>query len=219
MPKKTFLNLEGKKRKQITDAFLREFAVRYFDEASISMVVKQLGIAKGSVYQYFDDKLDIFTYLISECSAVKQRYTASVDRKDYPDFWAYFRALYEKGYLFDADNPLHSHFLHKLSQNLSSPSVKKLYNELLEQVVRAFEYMVEYEMKEGLFRSDLPVRTLGFLLYKIGSGVQEQLEYSGVINPKESIRNSLPVYHGKKEELMRAVDEYILLVRPAFEKY
>ncbi|WP_319481504.1 TetR/AcrR family transcriptional regulator [uncultured Draconibacterium sp.] len=218
MPKETFIKLKEEKKKQITDAFLREFAVKTYDEASISMVVKQLGIAKGSIYQYFNDKLDLFMYLVGESVAVKSRYTASLKREDYSDFWTYFSDLYVYGFQFDDENPLQSHFLHNLTQNLNSPSIKHLYNELLSQVVTGFEKMAEYEVQKGLFRSDIPVKTQGFFLYKLGISIQEQLEVMGVINPKVSIEKQQPVYFGKMNELMQVVADYIKLAKPAFNK-
>ncbi|MDX8338878.1 TetR/AcrR family transcriptional regulator [Draconibacterium sp. IB214405] len=218
MPKETFIKLKEEKQKQIREAFLREFAIKTYDEASISMVVKQLGIAKGSVYQYFEDKLDLFMYLVNESVAVKSKYTAVLKRENYPDFWAYFSDLYEYGFQFDQENPLNSHFLHNLTQNLNSPSIKHFYNELLSQVITGFEKLAEYEVENGLFRSDVPVKTLGFFLYKLGSSIQEQLEISGIINPKESIQKGLPVYFGKKDELMQVVADYIKLAKPAFNK-
>lgn len=218
MPKSTFINLKKEKREVLTDAFLREFAVKTYDEASITEVVKKLGIAKGSIYQYFNDKLDLFIYLIGECSTVKQKYTGSVERKSYPDFWSYFRELYVLGFQFDAENPLESHFLHNLTQNLNSLSVKKLYEDMLGQVVSGFKSMVQAEVDSQLFRNDISTKTMGFMLYKFGVSIQEQLEYSGIINPKESIQKNLPVYQGKKETLMQTVDECIKLMKPAFDK-
>lgn len=218
MPKQTFLNLGEAKKKQITDAFLREFAVKPFDEASVSIVVKQLGIAKGSVYQYFEDKLDLFLYLIDECVAVKRAYVESVVREEYGDFWDYFRDLYVHGYQFDEENPLQSHFLHKLVQNLNSASIRDLFDSLLKQSVLGFEEFVSHEIAIGRFRDDIPANTMGFMLYKVGISIQEQLEAMGVINPEESIAKNIPVYQGKKEALMQTVDEYIRLVRPAFDK-
>lgn len=216
MPKETFQNLPGEKKEKITNAFLREFSVHPYDKASISSVVKSLGIAKGSVYQYFDDKLDLFTYLIEECSAVKMKYIGHLKRKNFDNFWAYFRALYEEGVKFDLENPLESHFLHSLADNLNSPSVKEIYDEMMIQTVKAFENMVRYEVEQGFFRDDVPVPTMGCMLYKGGVSIQEQLTYSGIINPKKSIQNNQPVYHGKKQVLMQKVDEYISLLSEAF---
>ena len=218
MPKQTFLNLKEAKKKLITEAFLREFATKTFDDASLTDVVKSLGIAKGSVYQYFDDKLDLFLFLIQECSAVKMKYVGSVKRSNYSDYWTFFRALYEHGIQFDDENPLHSHFLHNLVNNLNSPSVKDLFDKMKLQVVTAFEEMVKEEIQSGHFREDLSPETMGFVLYKMGVAIQEHLEFTGVINPQESIQRNQSVFQGKKEPLMQLVDEHIALIRPAFDK-
>lgn len=218
MPKETFLNLKEDKRQQITKAFLKEFTMNSYDNASITTVVKVLGIAKGSIYQYFDDKLDLFIYLIKECSAVKIKYLAPLDRKDFSDFWGYFRKMYECGYQFDIENPLQSHFLHNLVQNINSPSVQSLFNEMVKQSVSAFEKMVEHEIGLGKFRNDIPSETMGFMLYKVGLSIMEQLEFTGIINPQKSINNNLPVYQGKKNELMAMVDNYLKLIKISFDK-
>ncbi|MEQ8470772.1 MAG: TetR/AcrR family transcriptional regulator [Marinoscillum sp.] len=218
MPKSTFQNLDNSKRKQITEAFLREFAIKTFDEASITVVVKQLGIAKGSIYQYFKDKLDLYMYLIQECSIVKMSYVQSIKREDHPDFWAYFRNLYAAGYEFDAQNPLQSHFLHNLIQNLNSPSVKPLFDQMMGQTIAGFETLVAKEIELGLFRSDVPVKTMAFMLYKVGVGIQEYLEHTKIIEPKQSIYKNQPVYQNKKDFLLATVDEFISLIKPTFNK-
>ncbi len=212
------MKLGEEKRKRIEEAFLREFAVNSYDEASLSDVVKKLGIAKGSIYQYFEDKLDLFMYLVHTCNQVKLRYVGSVAAKGFPDFWAYFRKLFELGYQFDAENPLQSHFLHNLVRNVNSPSVRDLYDELMLQSVRGFGKMVAMEIELGRFRDDLPVSTMGFMLFRIGTSIQEQLEVEKEINPGKSIEDNVPVYQGKREVLMQTVDNYIKLVRPAFDK-
>ncbi len=218
MPKQTFLNLKEYKKKLITDAFLREFSVKTFDEASLTDVVKSLGIAKGSIYQYFDNKLDLFMYLIQECTTVKMKYVGLVKRQNYSDYWMFFKALYEHGFQFDNENPLHSHFLHNLVNNLNSPSVKDLYDEMMKQTISAFEEMAKNEIKSGHFRDDISYKTMGFILYKMGIAIQEQLEFSGVINPKESIQKKRPVYYDKKETLIQLIEEHIQLLRLAFDK-
>ncbi len=64
MPKKTFLNLPEEKRQAFTEIALDEFANNDYNTASVSKIVEKAGIAKGSVYQYFNDKQDLFMYLL-----------------------------------------------------------------------------------------------------------------------------------------------------------
>lgn len=218
MPKSTFLNLKDDKKKMLTEAFMKEFATHSYDTASLTAVVKSLGIAKGSIYQYFEDKQDLFMYLIGVCSATKMKYFVDIKRADYKNYWEYFRILYKEGVKFDLDNPLQSHFLFNLVDNMNSPSIKHVFEDLLQMTIAEFEKMVQHEIDVGLFRDDLPVKTMAFLLHKSGVAIQEQMEAFGHIKPKESIKNNTPVYIGKEEILLQTVDDYIKLLKPTFDK-
>jgi AcrR family transcriptional regulator len=68
MPKQTFLNLPARKRKRLTSIAIEEFAANDYESASVSRIVARAGIAKGSVYQYFEDKRDLYLHLVAECS-------------------------------------------------------------------------------------------------------------------------------------------------------
>ncbi len=218
MPKETFLNLGEDKKKKITDAFFKEFTKCSYDDASLNSIVKSAGISKGSIYQYFEGKLDLFMYLIGQCTSIKMKYFLDLKREDCIDFWDYFRRLYEEGVKFDLENPLQSHFMFNLVRNLNSPSIRKLYDDLLKQSIEGFKKMVEHEVNLGLFRSDSSIETMSFLLYKAGVAIQEHMEAFGYINVVESIKNNTPVYKGKEEILLKVVDDYIFLLRKAFDK-
>lgn len=66
MPKDTFINLGEDKKRRIFDAAVKEFSTRRFSEASINQIVKSAGIPRGSFYQYFNDKEDIYLYMYEE---------------------------------------------------------------------------------------------------------------------------------------------------------
>lgn len=69
MPKPTFLNLPADKRERLTAIALEEFADNDYTAASVSRIVQRAGIAKGSIYQYFEDKQDFYLYLTDAASA------------------------------------------------------------------------------------------------------------------------------------------------------
>ena len=71
MPKDTFFNLPGDKRTLICDVAIDEFADHPFDQASVNRIVAKSGIAKGSFYQYFEDKEDLFLYIIQRIAEEK----------------------------------------------------------------------------------------------------------------------------------------------------
>lgn len=64
MPSSTFLNLPPEKQEKLLEAATREFSTRPFNEASINQIIKEAGIPRGSFYMYFQDKEDLFRYLL-----------------------------------------------------------------------------------------------------------------------------------------------------------
>lgn len=62
----TFLNLEDKKQERIIQAALDEFSIKSFGDASITSIVKKANISRGSFYQYFGSKENLYQYLVSK---------------------------------------------------------------------------------------------------------------------------------------------------------
>ena len=65
MPKETFYRLPDEKRERIMAAAEREFLENSFEAASINRIIKDASIPRGRFYQYFEDKKDIFLYIVS----------------------------------------------------------------------------------------------------------------------------------------------------------
>lgn len=64
MPSQTFINLSEEKKKKLMDAAIKEFSNATLDKASINKIVADAQIPRGSFYMYFDDKYDLFYYII-----------------------------------------------------------------------------------------------------------------------------------------------------------
>ena len=64
MPSSTFLNLPAEKQEKLLEAATREFSHKPFNEASINQIIKEAGIPSGIFYMYFQDKEDLFRYLV-----------------------------------------------------------------------------------------------------------------------------------------------------------
>jgi len=92
MPTQTFWNLPAEKREALVAVAVEEFANNDYNSASISRIVAQAGIAKGSIYQYFADKQELFLYLLELSN---QKRLAFVQAEAPPasrmGFWALLR--------------------------------------------------------------------------------------------------------------------------------
>lgn len=74
MPTETFFNLPKEKQKRILDAAAQEFSRVGLNEASIANVIKEAEISRGSFYQYFSDKEDLYYYYFYTLRSHNHRY-------------------------------------------------------------------------------------------------------------------------------------------------
>ncbi|MGM8216703.1 TetR/AcrR family transcriptional regulator [Bacillaceae bacterium W0354] len=98
MPKITFHNLTEEKKQILMNAIKSEFSRVPLNEALISNIIKSARIARGSFYQYFEDKEDAFYYLLEEYA--KER------KKNFVDL-----LINERGNLFKAVIQFYHHFI------------------------------------------------------------------------------------------------------------
>ena len=66
MPKETFLKLSKEKQQKVINAAKKEFARAPIENVSIKNIVEEADIARGSFYQYFEDKEDAIKYIIQK---------------------------------------------------------------------------------------------------------------------------------------------------------
>ncbi|QHT47822.1 TetR/AcrR family transcriptional regulator [Bacillus sp. SB49] len=72
MPKQTFFNLPEEKQEALMKAARAEFSRAPLHDSSISNIIKGCGVSRGSFYQYFEDKEDVFFYLLKQHSKERQ---------------------------------------------------------------------------------------------------------------------------------------------------
>ena len=64
MPTSTFFNLPPPKKERLLRAAIAEFSRKPFGDASINRIIQEAEISRGSFYQYFTDKNDLFHYIM-----------------------------------------------------------------------------------------------------------------------------------------------------------
>lgn len=66
MPTTTFFRLPEEKRRRLEEAAWVEFSTVSFSNASINKIIQSAHIPRGSFYQYFADKEELFRYLLED---------------------------------------------------------------------------------------------------------------------------------------------------------
>ena len=175
IPKETFQNLPEEKRQLIEKVAIREFGAFGYDKASINRIVEQCQIAKGSFYQYFEDKKDLFLYLIAIVNEKKLESIFPVfQNPGQYDFFTLIRELFVSGLKFAADNPEITLMGNWLFKNKGHP----IYNEVvgigLQNAQNAYTELLELAISRKEIREDID---LDFVSHTISSMNVSVMEY------------------------------------------
>ena len=95
MPKSTFFRLNEKKRKKVDVALIKEFSRVSFEKVSITNIIKEAEIPRGSFYQYFEDKEDAINYIIKKVITVEYKKVSVILEEKKGDIFETFLYLYD----------------------------------------------------------------------------------------------------------------------------
>ncbi len=152
MPKQTFFNLPEDKKERILNTAIDEFSKYYYHKASISRIVKNAGIAKGSFYQYFEDKKDLFKYLIGRAGEEKMKhFNPIMTNIDNVNFFEVVRAMYITGIRFAMENPM----LQQIADNFIRDNDTRLKQEILGDNIPKSNEMFISMINKGIEKGDL----------------------------------------------------------------
>jgi AcrR family transcriptional regulator len=63
MPTVTWVRVDSARRAAVIEAAEAEFAAHGFSRGSLNVIARRAGVAKGSLFQYFADKRDLYAYI------------------------------------------------------------------------------------------------------------------------------------------------------------
>ena len=176
MPKETFENLPSEKRERFIDAALEEFAANDYRDASISRIAGKAGIAKGSVYQYFADKRDLYLYLIDLGGRLKLDFIRSKQTEvDWSDFYEGFRSYLLLGAQFEFSGSRAVRLAALMRKALASDAWDESFSKMKAQSQAVIAGLVEQAMKQDQIRSDISV---GMAAYYVNSLVMGIADYA-----------------------------------------
>lgn len=170
MPSDTFNNLSHEKRVRIIQKCYEEFSQNSFREASVSKIVSDLGIAKGSIYKYFEDKQNLYFYLIDRAAEIKLNVIEKTVEEKQDILWEIMQA----GALFDIENPLITSFLNRVfsDSHVFEPDIRA------QLISRSCEFLMKYIKKakeRGEIRADIDDRMITLFVNSILTSVGSML--------------------------------------------
>jgi AcrR family transcriptional regulator len=68
MPRATWDNLDASRRERVLAAAMAEFGRHGYSGGSLNVIARDAGVAKGSLFQYFEDKFEFFAHVAEQAS-------------------------------------------------------------------------------------------------------------------------------------------------------
>lgn len=200
MPKATFFNLPEEKRARILRAAVEEFARHPYSRASINRIVARAGIAKGSFYQYFRNKEDLYLYLLRMIGEEKlAELRPALEQAQGLDFFAQLHILYTAGLRFARKHPEYVELGRKLLASKENPIFRKARDHSMPLAYEWFEGMLREAIRRREIRPDVDVPMVAYLIAEMNRVLME--------------------YHTERkggeldETVLRTVDAFIDLLR------
>jgi len=167
LPTNTFFNLTEKKKNRVINAAIDEFSEKGYTKASITNIVNKAEIAKGSYYQYFEDKTDLYRYVLKKAVQKKLKYVKK-ELKDYNgnDFFKYWRKLNIAGLKYAEDNTKLAKIASQIVKNKNEEFYQSIIDEYKNMGVGFFERLLKIAIEEGEVREDINIEYTANLMYK-----------------------------------------------------
>ncbi len=163
MPKDTFFRIADDKRERLLREAAMLFAERGFNQTDVAELASRAGVAKGSLYNYFESKEDLYLFV---CRDGMQRSRQAIYADLNPD-WDIYRQIehiFTQGARFIAQNPEY----YILYANVSSAGMERFSDHMSLEVEKYtadhLKQLIRRDMQKGLVRSDVDVNFTAFMV-------------------------------------------------------
>lgn len=218
MPRQTFLNLQEDKRQKIIETSIYEFALFDYNAASVSRIVKTAGIAKGSMYQYFENKADLYFYLIEYISNIKLEYINNHVNLQDNDFYSLYKNILLAACRFDLDFPKYSRMMYNVGRESYNSEIGDASKKLMDASTDYLCQLVGLSQEKGQIRRDLDKKMIAFILsylsVDIGEYITKKFNFSYLDAIREG-KGKLPI---TPDDLTGVLDDLVSFFRTGLQQ-
>lgn len=161
MPKDTLDKIKPAKREKLLSEAAKLFAQRGFSQADMAELASRAGVAKGSLYNYFESKQDLYIYVCRDgLNRSRQAVYGGLD----PD-WDVYRQLehiFTQGAAFARKHPEYLILYLNVSSAGLEPFAEKLSLEVEKHTADHLKAVLRRDIQRGLVRPDLQINQSAF---------------------------------------------------------
>lgn len=163
MPKETLFKIAAEKRERLLREAARLFAERGFNQTDMAQLASRAGVAKGSIYNYFENKEDLYLYVCRD--GMRRSREAIYGRMD-PE-WDVYRQIehiFRQGARFVRSHPEYL----ILYANISSAGMGRFSEQMSLEVEKYtadhLKRLIRRDMQRNLVRDDVDVNFAAFMV-------------------------------------------------------
>ena len=212
MPLQTFYNLDETRKNEILRISYEEFAFTNYLTASLSNIVKKLGVAKGSFYRYFEHKFDLYSYLIQNAYEMRMHQLDNLLENEDLSFFEIIRENFHDKIIFDLKHPLESIFLYNALQESNIEETGTVVKDMINGVLKFVTQLVQKYQQKGELNPEISAEVAAHFIFQTQLGIYDYLATFKGIDFKESIKNG-HLFSVSESEIMMVVDEILVLLK------
>ncbi len=171
-----YRNLSKEKQEKIFSAAVNEFACRGYLNASMNVVVREAGISKGSLFQYFSSKADLFVGIVDIAEEMVREYLRLVrNQTSSHQFSLQLGTLVRSGFAFINSQPQLARIYFEVIQSGETPLGPQLSARLRKRSYDFLGEMIREAVQKGELRADIPTDKTVFILNGILETIMRSL--------------------------------------------
>lgn len=204
-----FEKLSEEKKKKIIDVCIKEFGEKGYSNASTNNIVKNSCISKGTLFNYFGSKKNLFLYIVDHTTDLYVEYLINRIGANNPDFFERILEWTELKIKVSLEEPDIYNFFFTSFVNIPEElkgDIAIRYKKLYEKGI----FLSFDGLDFSLFRDDIDIKKATDLIILAINGLSEK--YLTTI--KNSSDKGLSTWDTRYKEL----EEYIAVLRKVFYK-
>ena len=218
MPTETFFNLPDEKRERLLAVAYREFALHDFNRASISRIVSELGIAKGSIYQYFEDKRELHRFLLDRAATSKLSFIESELRESGElEFFEWQRRIMISGSRFDLSYPHLSLIIYRAMQDSADPEQSAIAEELTQRSAEFLQQYVAIAAERRQIRTDIDIELAAHVVNSLTLALEPYLKLKYGYTHLQQIAGEQGSTPFTEEQLVQDIDDLVSVMRSGLQ--
>lgn len=217
MALQTFKNLKTERQEEILLIAYEEFALKGYQSASLSEIIKKIGIAKGSFYRYFASKKQLYSYLIEDA---KQRRLSKLDNLIQDpdiDFFDLIKQNFMDKIKFDFENPVISGFLYQITHDKDNTEVSEIIQKMFSGVIEQTRQIIMIpKFKSQL--ADINTEMIAYQIFNMQLWLYDYISFKFGINYEKNIKERLPILNITEEDINETINTSIAMLRNGIQK-